>query len=76
MGKGKGKGWTLERRAKQASLIRNWKPWAQSTGPRTAEGKAVASRNGFKGGHRAMLRELARDLNAALREQREALRRR
>lgn len=70
-----GKGWTLERRAKQAALIRNWKPWALSTGPRTAEGKAVASRNGFKGGHRAMLRELARELDAVLREQRDMLRR-
>jgi hypothetical protein len=38
-------------------------------GPRTAEGKAAASRNGWKGGHREMLRELAR----ALTSQREAL---
>jgi hypothetical protein len=36
----------------------------------------VASRNGFKGGHWAEARELARVLNAALREQREALKRR
>ena len=39
-------------------------------------GKARTSRNGFKGGHRETLRELARVLNEALREQREALRRR
>ena len=71
-----GQGLTLERRVKQAALIRNWKPWAQSTGPRTAEGKAVASRNAFKGGHRAKLRELARELDAVLCEQRNALRRR
>lgn len=71
-----GKGWTPERKAKQAALIRTWKPWERSTGPRTAEGKVVASRNGFKGGHRAELRELARVLNAALREQRDALKRR
>ena len=26
-------GWTLERRKRQAELIRQWKPWAKSTGP-------------------------------------------
>ncbi len=40
-----GSGWTPERRARQAALIRTWKPWAQSTGPRTAEGKAQAAEN-------------------------------
>jgi hypothetical protein len=68
-------GWTPERRARQAALIRNWRPWEQSTGPRSAEGKARTSRNGFKGGNREQLRELARELNEALRDQREALRR-
>ncbi len=68
-------GWTPERRAKQAALIRTWRPWEQSTGPRSAEGKARTARNGFKGGHRAALRELARALDDALREQRDALRR-
>ena len=38
-------GWTPERRARQAALIRTWQPWAQSTGPRTAEGKAQAAEN-------------------------------
>ena len=33
-------GWTPERRARQAELIRNWKPWERSTGPRTTDGKA------------------------------------
>lgn len=37
---------------------------------------ARTSRNGFKGGFRVTLRGLARELNAALREQREMLRRR
>ena len=32
-------GWTPERRARQAVLIRNWKPWERSTGPRTTDGK-------------------------------------
>lgn len=68
-------GWTPERRARQAALIRTWRPWEKSTGPRSEEGKARTSRNGFKGGHRATLRELARALDDALREQRDALRR-
>lgn len=71
-----GNGWTPERRARQAALIRNWKPWERSTGPRTAQGKARTARNGFKGGHRVMLRALARELDNALREQREMLLRR
>lgn len=66
-------GWTPERRARQAALIREWKPWERSTGPRTAEGKARAARNPFKGGYRQRLRDLARALNAALRSQREAI---
>ena len=38
-------GWTPERRARQAELIRQWKPWTRSTGPRTAEGMATSSMN-------------------------------
>ena len=38
-------GWTPERRARQAALIRTWKPWERSTGPRTAHGKAKSSGN-------------------------------
>ncbi len=68
--------WTPERRARQAELIRTWTPWTRATGPRSAEGKTAASRNAYKGGHRAMLRELARELNDTLRKQREALQRR
>ena len=41
--------WTPERRAKQATAIRDWQPWAKSTGPRTAEGKTRSSRNADKG---------------------------
>lgn len=46
----------------------------QSTGPRTAEGKAKASRNGDKGGLWAEVRDLSKMANALLREQREMLR--
>jgi hypothetical protein len=55
-------GWTPERQARQAQLIRRWKPWERSTGPTTAKGKARVSRNAYKGGTRALLRELARIL--------------
>jgi len=63
-------GWTLERRQRQAELIRQWQPWKQSTGPKTSEGKAKASRNAWQGGHRAQLRELTRALNVELAEMR------
>jgi hypothetical protein len=62
-------GWTPERRARQAELIRGWKPWERSTGPKTTQGKARVSRNAYRGGVRPMLRELAK----ALRDQRDEL---
>ena len=37
--------WTPERKAKQAEAIRRWKPWERSTGPKSDEGKRVASQN-------------------------------
>ncbi len=40
--------WTEERRKKQAEAIRRWKPWEKSTGPKTAEGKAVCAMNAVK----------------------------
>lgn len=55
-------GWTPERRARQAKLIRNWKPWERATGPKTEAGKARISRNAYLGGIRKLLRELARQL--------------
>jgi hypothetical protein len=58
--------WTPERRARQAVLIRTWKPWQKATGPRTLDGKATASRNAYKGGHWLMLRELSRMVNAEI----------
>ena len=51
-------GWTPERRARQAELIRQWRPWEQSTGPTSAEGKERTSGNAWKGGIRPQLREL------------------
>lgn len=55
-------GWTPERRERMSALIRTWKPWERSTGPRTLEGKAKISRNAWKGGERGALRLLARVL--------------
>lgn len=62
-------GWTPERRARQSALIQNWKPWDNSTGAKTAEGKAVSSKNAYKGGWREELRQLS----AMLKEQKETL---
>jgi hypothetical protein len=53
---------TPEHRAKRAELIRRWRPWEKSTGPKTAEGKARSARRGFKGGTRQILLEWARVL--------------
>ena len=64
-------GWNSERRARQAALIQDWRPWERSTGPKTEAGKERVARNAFKDGWRPRLRELA----LALREQREALNR-
>lgn len=65
--------WTPERKARQAALIRAWKPWQKATGPRTLDGKAKASRNAYKGGHWLMLRELSGVVNAEVRKARELM---
>ena len=64
-------GWTPERRARQAALIHRWRPWEQSTGPKSAEGKRCSAMRGYKGGERQLLRALAR----AMRGQRQAIER-
>ena len=58
-------GWTPERRARQAKLIQQWRPWEKSTGPKTQVGKQKISQNAYKGSAWKQLRELAQ----ALREQ-------
>ena len=66
--------WTAEQRAQQSAKIRQWQPWNKSTGARTPEGKAgkaIASHNAFKGGFRALLR----DMQTLLRDQKDAMRR-
>lgn len=63
--------WTPERRARQAALIHSWRPWTQSTGPRTPEGKAKASRNADKGNLWGEIKAVRRLLNAEIRKARE-----
>ena len=65
--------WTPERKARQAALIRTWRPWEPASGPRTPNGKATASRNAFKGGHWLMLRELSKMVNAECRQARDLI---
>ena len=67
------KGWTPERRARQAALISSWRPWERSTGPRTEDGKARGSQNRFRGAHREEQRALLRQLSGAMAAQLEAL---
>ena len=62
--------WTPERRQRQREAIQRWKPWKQSTGPKSPEGKARAARNAWTGGHGAKLRQLRKELNQAMRAQR------
>jgi hypothetical protein len=66
---------TPDHRRLRAKLIRKWKPWEKSTGPKTPKGKAKVSRNGYRGGTRPLLRELARKLSVEIEASRERLKR-
>ena len=66
--------WTAEQRQQQREAIKQWKPWAKSTGPKSISGKAAVSRNAFSGGAQMNLRKLVKELNQALLEQRQLLR--
>ncbi len=65
--------WTQEQKDRQSALIRSWKPWTRSTGPRTATGKAEASRNRQKALEKA--RKEVADARKALTEAQDALER-
>ena len=67
--------WTPEQRQKQSEAIGRWKPWQQSSGPKSPEGKAVAAGNAWKGGEWQKLRQAIKALNGAMREQRDWLER-
>ena len=49
---------TPEHRALRAEMIRRWKPWERSTGPKTPEGKQASARRGYKGNLRGQLKEI------------------
>ena len=70
MNQTKRNGWTPERRARQSELIRQWKPWRKSTGPKSAPGKAATSRNTWKDGELVKLRQMTKEINQILRAQR------
>ena len=53
---------TPEHRELRAKLIRQWRPWEKSTGPRSEEGKILAAKRSFKGNHRGLLRELSNQI--------------
>lgn len=59
-------GWTLELRKRQAEMIKNWKPWEKSTGPKTPEGKESCKMNAEKHGMRGWKWQF---LKQALKEQ-------
>lgn len=65
--------WSPEQRAAQAAAIKRWKPWQSATGPRSAEGKAMAARNADKGGQRQALRAEAKAIGEMLRASRALL---
>ena len=60
---------TPEHKALRAELIKQWRPWEKSTGPKSPEGKKKAAKRGYKGSTRPTIRKLA----VALKEQARAL---
>lgn len=65
--------WTLAQRQKQREAIMRWKPWQKSSGPKSAKGKVAASGNAWTGGEWRKLRQAIKELNQAMRVQRERL---
>jgi hypothetical protein len=66
-------GWTWERRERQSAAIQQWRPWVQSTGPRTAEGRRRVSRNAYRGGQRPAFRAFMRQVDALFNQQGDVL---
>ena len=67
--------WTEERRQEQRERINAVKPSLKSTGPNTSKGKATVSRNAYKGGTFAGIKELIKQSNAIFQAQKEAIKR-
>ena len=64
-----GRKWTAKQKKQQAEAIHRWRPWDHSTGPRTAEGKAVSAQNALKHGVRS---KVVKDYQRVVRENRKA----
>ena len=58
---------TPEHRRLRSELIKRWRPWEKSTGPKTTEGKEVVALNAFKGSPRETLRA-AREIEQLISE--------
>lgn len=65
--------WTPEQRQQQAEAIRRWKPWTQSTGPKTVQGKGKVSGNAYSGGEWARLLQAIKDFNKVVREKKDLI---
>lgn len=62
--------WTDETRKAQSERLLSLKPWEKSTGPKTEEGKKLASMNNLKHGMRS---EAIKELRRVLKLQKEFL---
>ena len=58
---------TPEHRRLRAELIKRWRPWEKSTGPKSKQGKAVVAQNGFRGNPRETLKA-AREIERLISE--------
>jgi hypothetical protein len=65
--------WTQEQRLRQSEAIRRWKPWESSTGAKTEQGKAISSKNAIKTGDSVYVRELIKQMNRLMREQKKLI---
>ena len=66
--------WTTEQRQRQRELIQRWKPWKQSTGAKTPEGKKRSSQNAYKTGKSLEFREFIKFINRLLKDQKDLIR--
>jgi len=66
--------WSAEERQRQRELIQRWKPWTKSTGAKTLEGRKRSAKNALKTGKSLEIREMIKQLNKLLKDQKDLLR--